>query len=90
MADHQNAAPVGGEGSFKLVFRVGVKVIGRLVEDKNVAFSIYELAKSYFCLLAAAKYHHLTFYMFCGKSAFAESGADFILGKARKFLPDFI
>lgn len=53
------------------VDRLGVEVVGRLVQQQNIALTVQNLAETYFCLLAAAQYTHLTLDVFGGQTAFA-------------------
>ena len=90
MADHKNSSFVLFQCVFQLLFRVHVKMVRRLVEDKEVSFAVDEFAEAHFCLLAAGKDTHQAFNVLCGKTAFGERCADFILGIGWKFFPDFL
>ena len=90
MADHKNSSFVLFQCVFQLLFRVHVKMVRRLVEDKEVSFAVDEFAEAHFCLLAAGKDTHQAFNVLCGKTAFGERCADFILGLGWKFFPDFL
>ena len=47
-----------------------------------------KLSEPGLCLFTSAQHADKTFNVLGGKPAFGKSGADFILGKAREFLPD--
>ena len=48
----------------------------------------FQLTEPDLCLFPSAQHADKTFNVLGGKPAFGKSGADFILGKAREFLPD--
>ena len=88
MADHEDTSLVFHEGAFQLFFGVYVQVVGGLVEDQKVRGAAHQLAKADFGLFAAGEDFDLALDVLGGEAAFGQGGADFVLGKARKLLPD--
>ena len=88
VADHENAAFVVHERPLELRLGVHVEVVGGLVEDQKVRGAAHQLAKADFGLFAAGEDFDLALDVLGGEAAFGQGGADFVLGKARKLLPD--
>ncbi len=74
---------------FQGILSVCIQVIGRLIQKQDVGITVDELAQADLRLLASAQYPHLALDVFGSQAAFGKGGADFILVKGRKFLPDF-
>ena len=53
MADHKNSSFVLFQCVFQLLFRVHVKMVRRLVEDKEVSFAVDEFTEANFCLFSS-------------------------------------
>ena len=88
MADHQDAALIGGERPLQLRLGVRVQVVGGLIQHKHVGGAVDELTEPHLCLLPAAQDPHQAFDVFGGQAAFCQSGAHLVLGVGRKFVPD--
>ena len=88
MADQQNTSLIFLKSFFQFCFCVNIEVVGRLVQQQNIALTVQNFAETYFCLLAAAQYTHLTLDVFGGQTAFCQHGTDLVLCHCRKFAPD--
>ena len=90
MADEEDAALIGLKGALELVLGIHVEVVRGLVEKKDVALAVYELAEAHLSLLAARENAHLALDMFGGKAALGQSGTDLLLGEAGELAPDLV
>ena len=89
MADEKQGSPVFPKGLFQGILSVCIQVIGRLVQKQDVGIPVDQLAQADLRLLASAQYPHLALDVLGSQAAFGKGGADFILVKGRKFLPNF-
>ena len=90
VADHKDGSFVLFQCVFQFIFRIHIKVVGRLVEDEEVGFAVDEFAEAHFGLLASRENTHEAFNVLGGKAAFGEGGTDFVLGVGWEFFPDFL
>ena len=44
MADHEDAALIGGQGTFQFILGIYVKVVGRLIQKQDIGFPVDQLA----------------------------------------------
>ena len=74
---------------FESILCIGVQMIGRLIQQKNVGLPVDDFAETHLRLLTSAQNTNLTFNMLCSKPAFCKCRTYFILVKGWEFLPDF-
>ncbi len=87
MADHKNSSFVLFQCVFQLLFRVHVKMVRRLVEDKEVGFALMSLQRRTFACSSAERTRTRLSMCCVVRTAFGERCADFILGIGWKFFP---
>ena len=89
MADEKQGSPVFPKSLFQGILSVCIQVIGGLIQKQDVGIPVDQFAQADLRLLASAQYPHLALDVLGSQAAFGKGGADFILVKGRKLLPDF-